>query len=218
MGKNSIDHGHAYHCVIPHFADVDDYPLETHKDLEYAVYIGRIQSDKGVSIAIDATKALGIKLLVIGNGSLSDIYHADMSHVTHLGVLDITEKIAYLQKARCVFVPTLYIEPFSLACLEAQLCGTPCLVSRWGGPSEIVIHGVTGFQCDTLGSYIKGLQMCISLCPETIRNSAKARFSIEAVSDYFVEYFAKIQQLINQDKDFYSLVGNFKGMGKLCSA
>jgi len=216
MGKNNIQHGHAYHCVIPHFVDINDYPLHVDKDCSYAVYIGRIQHDKGVVMAIHATRVVGIKLFVIGNGDLTDICDREsLSHVVQLGVLDIKQKVAYLQRARCVFVPTLYIEPFSLACLEAQMCGTPCLVSRWGGPSEIVINGKTGFHCDTLASYVKGLELCITLNPSTIRNEAQARFSIEAVTDYFLQYFHKVQQFINKEKHFYTPTGEFKGRGKL---
>ena len=220
LGVNKQENGHAYHCVIPHFVDTQDYPLCTQKDQDYAVYLGRIQPDKGVSIAIDATRELGIKLIVIGNGSLDNVVNlqkTNVDHVTHLGVLTLQEKLPYLQKARCVFVPTLYIEPFSLACLEAQMCGTPCVVSRWGGPSEIVIHGKTGFHCDTLATYIKGCQLAITLCPKEIRNSVMARFSIEAVADLFVDYFTKIQRFINKEAHFYTPIGGFQGMGKLAN-
>lgn len=55
---------------------------------------------------------------------------------------------AELVKAYRDAVATLYLahqEPFGLASLEAQACGSPVIVAREGGLPETLIEGVTGF-------------------------------------------------------------------------
>ncbi len=38
--------------------------------------------------------------------------------------------------------------------VEAMLCGTPLLGSNYGAFQETIIHGVTGFRCNTLGKIV----------------------------------------------------------------
>ena len=130
LASKGFPHGHAYWSVIPHFLPPSDFPFQPTKRPDTCVYIGRIQPDKGVEIAVEVTRRLKLKLIVIGNGRLDE--HHD--HVEHLGVLSLHDKVGWLGSARCVFVPTLYMEPFSFAALESQMCGTPVLCSRWEVP------------------------------------------------------------------------------------
>lgn len=219
MVSKGMNQGHNYWSVIPHFLPVRQFPFRVEKD-SYAVYLGRIQQDKGVTLAIDACRRAGITLKVAGNGRIEHLTGKVPDHVEYLGVLDMLGKTELLSRACCLFAPTQYWEPFSYACLEAQMCGTPVLCSRWGGPSEIVIHGVTGYHCDTLQTYVDGISRCGDLSPRDIRMSAMARFSVEAVSREFQEYFDKVRAYCAGEEDFYT-VGSAKppgwGMGRLCS-
>jgi glycosyltransferase involved in cell wall biosynthesis len=218
MAIKNKNHGHSYFGVLPHFIPGEAYPFCATKDENYAVYMGRIQHDKGVAIAIDACKAFGIRLQVIGTGRVENVYGSHPDHVDYVGVLDMRQKAEIIKRARCVFVPTLYMEPFSFAALESQMCGTPVLCSRWGGPSEIIVHGVTGYHCDTLDTFVDGLKRCTDLNPKTIAQYAKDRFSVEAVTKYFTEYFDKIQAFVSGKTNYYT-VGDVQypgqGMGKL---
>jgi len=222
MASKGVHQGHSYYAVIPHFVPPEDFPFDNEKDPEYAVYLGRIQPDKGVAMAIDATKSMNIRLVVIGNGRIEDVYPECPDHVRQLGVLSLHEKVKWLKKARCVFVPTLYMEPFSFAALEAQMCGTPVLCTRWGGPSEIVLHGRTGFHCDTLNSFVQACKRCVHLNPLTIRKEAVDRFSVSAVTPFFLEYFDKVQRFVNGVDNYYTVDVECSrkvehGMGKLFS-
>ena len=198
-------HGHAYWSVIPHFVPPEDYPLCEHRE-PFAVYLGRVQHDKGVAMAVDATREAGMRLKVIGNGRLEDLLGEVPPHVDVLGVLSLHDKVQWLQRAQCVFVPTLYIEPFSFACLEAQMCGTPVLCTRWGGPAEIVRHGRTGYHCDTLQTFVHALRACAALSPLEIRHHAIRRFGVAAITPYFEAYLAKVGRLVRGQEDYYSVM------------
>ncbi len=49
---------------------------------------------------------------------------------------------------RGVFVQPAYFEAFGLTVIEAMACGLPTFATRYGGPLEIIIDGVSGFHLD----------------------------------------------------------------------
>lgn len=55
--------------------------------------------------------------------------------------------IPYLKQADAFVLPS-FSEGFSIALVEAMLCGLPCIVTRIGGPSEIIKDGKTGYLID----------------------------------------------------------------------
>jgi sucrose synthase len=43
--------------------------------------------------------------------------------------------------------PALY-EAFGLTVIEAMTCGLPTFATAYGGPAEIIVHGVSGYHID----------------------------------------------------------------------
>ena len=200
-------HPSDYYCVIPHFLDKDHYPPKATSPIEpYAVYVGRVQFDKGLSAAVECTRVMKIKLVVVGNGHLPEAAPGcDLSHVQCVGVLPLVPKRELLAGACCCFALSRYCEPWSLAALEAQFCGTPVLCSKFGGFTEFVVHGKTGFHCDTLGTVCHYFAQCTALNREEIRRHATQRYSIEAVSPMFLQYFDRVRNYAMGHWDWYSL-------------
>jgi glycosyltransferase involved in cell wall biosynthesis len=218
MAQKGISHGQNYWCTIPHFLPPKTFDQAVTQE-PYAVYLGRIQADKGVAIAAEACRRAQVPLKVAGNGRPGDL---GITGVEYLGVLPMTQKIQLLAGAKCLFVPTQYVEPFSYACLEAQMTGTPVLCSRWGGPSEIVLHGRTGFHCDTIQSYCDALSRLDALPPrEQIKRLASERFGTQAVATEFKEYFDKVVLYCSNQRHFYTHKDELPagwGMGRLISS
>jgi D-inositol-3-phosphate glycosyltransferase len=66
------------------------------------------------------------------------------------GRLEQSETFSLISQSRCVVVPSLAYEGFSLVALEAGLLGVPVVASNVGGLSETVLDGVTGLVVDPL--------------------------------------------------------------------
>lgn len=116
---------------------------------EGAVFVGRLVSDKGACIAVQAIarlRALGrpLPLTLVGEGperaALTEegrrLGVADLIHFA--GRLSPPEVATRLRRARYLLVPSLWEEPFGIVALEGIACGCLVVASESGGLGDAV--------------------------------------------------------------------------------
>lgn len=185
--------GRFYDCVIPNYYDPADFEFSAKKD-DYYLYMGRLIARKGVHVAAQVVDRLGAKLIVAGQGKLSDL-DIHSPNVEHVGSVGVKERSDLMRKARAIFVPTLYLEPFGGVNVEAMFCGTPAITTDWGGFTETVQHGVTGYRCRTMDDFLWAARNAHKLKPEDCRRWAEANYSMSRVSLMYQEFFTKLHDL-----------------------
>lgn len=108
------------------------------------VFVGRLVSDKGVNVLIDALGVLAkrgqrVGLTVIGDGPELPALRRQVdalgitSQVHFAGRRTGADLVAALNEHRVLVVPSVWQEPFGVVALEAMACGCVPLVSRSGG-------------------------------------------------------------------------------------
>jgi glycogen(starch) synthase len=108
------------------------------------VFVGRLVSDKGVDVLIDALGVLArqgqrVGLTVIGDGPELPALRRQVdalgitSQVHFAGRRTGADLVAALNEHRVLVVPSVWQEPFGVVALEAMACGCVPLVSRSGG-------------------------------------------------------------------------------------
>jgi len=195
-----------YDEVIPNAITPGESRFDTDKS-DYFMYIGRMVSTKGIALAIQVTQHLGQRLLIGSPGRLSHIgYDAVPPHVVELGYLGWRERARLLSRARGLFAPTHYIEPFGNVVAEAAMCGTPVITSDWGGFVDTVIPGVTGFRCRDFQGFVTAASSVAEIDPHICRDWALQEYSDDSVHHKFDRWFCKIQR-----RDFYQLYDDRKG-------
>lgn len=172
-------------AVIPNqFEDI--YPLGTGGD--YALYVGRLVDRKGYRIAQEVCEAKGIPLILAGPGEQS-------GYGTFTGEVDATRRAELMAGAKCLMVPTQYIEPFGTVHIEAMACGTPVISTDWGVFTETIQQGVHGYRCRTFGEFSDALDNMDGLDRRRIRDDAQARFSMPVVAKQYDDYFKRLAGL-----------------------
>ncbi|XP_078154965.1 sucrose synthase 2 [Carex rostrata] len=58
------------------------------------------------------------------------------------------ELYRYICDTKGAFVQPAMYEAFGLTVVEAMTCGLPTFATQYGGPAEIIVHGVSGFHID----------------------------------------------------------------------
>ena len=196
-GRTGQEDGGWYDAVIPNYFDPEDFPYQETKG-DYVLYIGRLIYRKGLDIAVQVTKALGLPLIVAGQGSLvnsNERLNITEPHVTHVGSVGTEERARLMGGARCVMVPTYYLEPFGGVAVEAQFCGTPVVATDWGAFSETVLHGVTGWRCRTFEQFCWAVEHAGDLSPADCAEWARNNYSLSRVGRMYDEYFHMVADI-----------------------
>jgi glycosyltransferase involved in cell wall biosynthesis len=134
--------------VKPHFVDPD--PGEGGRREGFALFVGRLSSEKGVTTLLDAWSRIGgeVPLRIVGNGPLGPAVAeavATMPSVSWLGALDGAEILALLQRAAFLIFPSAAFETFGRVIIEAFATGTPVIATGHGAAAELVRDGHNGF-------------------------------------------------------------------------
>lgn len=166
---------------------------------DYILYFGRIIENKGIHLAIQATERSGDQLILAGPGSLEDLGYKEIPpHVKHVGVADVNQRRQLMRDAKAIIGPTYYVEPFGNMVVEGYFSGTPAITTDWGGFTETVINGVTGYRCREMKEFVHALKNIKNINPKTCRQWAMENYSEAIVYQKYNEYFKKLLA-----KDFY---------------
>lgn len=194
-GLQGVTHPSWYHCVIPNYFDTEEFEVVEEKD-DYFLYLGRICEIKGLKNIIEVTEKTGQRLLIAGQGKLSDLgYDETPNHVEYVGYADIEQRKRLMSHAKGFFLLTNYIEPFGGAAVEAMFSGTPVITTDWGVFNETVQHGVTGYRCRTMEQLEWATLNVHKIDPRVCHQWAKDNYGFERVAPMYEEYFLQLNGL-----------------------
>ena len=134
--------------VKPNFVDPDPSPRRTAGD--YALFVGRLATEKGLGTVLAAWQHLGCAppLWVAGDGpdrfEFEQLASKHSLPVRFLGHLDRREVLRTIKGSRVLLFPSLCYETFGMGMIEAYACGVPVIASRHGAMMELVNDGFTG--------------------------------------------------------------------------
>jgi glycosyltransferase involved in cell wall biosynthesis len=117
---------------------------------EYALFIGRLDPEKGVRVMLNAWVNQPIPLLIRGNGQLEFALEDwkkenPNSPVRIIGRCTREELTRLISRARFLIWPSLgYYETFGIVAIESFANGVPVIASDMGVNAEIVQNGRTG--------------------------------------------------------------------------
>ena len=197
-GQDHDDNGSFYDTVIPNYYDIEEFPFAKEKD-DYFLFIGRLVDRKGWRIAQEVCEKLGKRLILAGQGQIS-------GYGEHIGVVGVEKRGELMSKAKAVFVPTTYIEPFGGVHAEALLCGTPVITTNFGVFTETVTNGVNGYRCDVFRDFLAATQAVEGFSNDQlkkIRKAAQERFSTQIVALEYEKYFDRLYDL--WDRGWYAV-------------
>lgn len=204
-GKEGEGNGKFYDSVIPGFFDPDDFIYSDKKD-DYFLYLGRVISLKGIFVAQQVCQKLNKRLVVSGFGydekanstdakAFSDLLK--LPNVEYVGFAGKEKRAQLMSKAKALFLPTLYLEPFGYVVIEANMSGTPVITTDFGAFPETVKQGKTGFRCRNFREFVQAAQDVEKIRPEDCREWA-LNFTLDRIAPHYKRYFTQILDLIGK--------------------
>ena len=174
-----------YNCV-----DTDFFKRENVKKENFLLYLGRLNYDKGIDIAVRLSRDSGVPLKIAGPVRPNEIGALKLfqervepflsKHIEYLGSVNDYEKRILLSKAKALIVPNRWDEPFGIMNIEALACGTPIIATNKGSLKEIIIKEKTGILCDDYGELLDAIKSIDYLSERSCREDAEERFSLKA--------------------------------------
>jgi len=192
-----------YARVIPNAFDPADFEYNPNK-ADYLLFLGMRHGGigKGYHIACDVARDAGVRLLVAGpDMPITPIDTPD--YVEYVGLLDVKARAQYLSKARALIAPSLFLEPFCGAQVEAFMSGTPVISTDWGAFAEYNIHGKTGFRCNTHGEFVNAVDRVDTLDPWRIREYSQ-KFTLDSIAIAYDNYFSQVTKCFDGSGGWYA--------------
>lgn len=182
----SRDHArrHGSEAFVYNGLDPAEFIFRRRKE-QWDLFLGKLHSAKGYHWAVEAAKRTGRRLIVAGGWRPSFT-----GAIKYVGEVDGKRKSVLLARARCVWMPVLWDEPFGLTTIEAFFSGTPVLGTRRGALPEIVTPDV-GALADTLDEVIAAGET-IARDPAACRARAERYFTHLQMADAYLRMYQAI--------------------------
>jgi len=171
----------------------------------YAVYVGRLSPEKGISTLLDAWRRLpsALPLKILGDGPLAEqVRQAAQSddRIEWLGRRPLGEVCAIVGDASFLLMTSVWYETFGRTMAEAFAVGTPVIASRLGAMTELVEDGQTGLlfapgDASDLVAKIQRLSADERLCwsmRETCRAEYEAKYTAERNYPLLLDIYGQV--------------------------
>ena len=188
-----------YIATVYHGIEIEKFDF-AEKPGEYLLYLGRISPQKGVHLAIELSKKIGMKLILAGLLDPPDKEyfeakvkpHLDGRWIEYLGEIEEHEKPSLLAGAYCFLHMVEYPEGFGIPLIESMACGTPVIARNRGSIPEVVAHGKTGFVINDVEEAKECFQRISEISRKDCRLWVEENFSREIMVNNYIKVYKKI--------------------------
>jgi len=153
----------------------------------YLAYLGRLNYDKGIDIAVKISLATGVPLKIAGvlrphERAAQRLFEESIlpylgNHVQFIGPITDQQKSSFLGNAIALLMPNRWREPFGITMAEALAAGTPVIGTNIGSIPEVIDNNISGYVCDSFDELCNAVYQLNALKRETCREIALQRYS-----------------------------------------
>ena len=203
-----------YSWVVPNYFDLDDWDVGEGEG-NYILYMGRITPEKGMTTIAaiirewakisKETKVVPPRFTFAGQGNFEEqvMRHVlgdprpddHCLNIEYVGPVHGRRRSELIGNARCMLMPTNFIEPFAGSGVESMLCGTPLVAVDYGAFTETIREGVTGFRCNTLGDWMAAIEATKKLDRKIVSTLTRSRYSLQACGALYDTAFRQLAEL-----------------------
>jgi len=136
--------------VMPHFVQQSSRIASKNSAGKYALFVGRLDPEKGINTVLQAWRFLDIPLKIRGGGRLETsardyVQDHALDNIEFTGRMDEGELSELIANAQFLLMASEgYYETFGLVIIEAYSRGVPVIASNIGVVPELLSDGETG--------------------------------------------------------------------------
>lgn len=174
---------------------VPAHVVDKYNERRNAVFVGRIETEKGVSFLLDNIQIIKEildvdELTFVGSGTLlSSLQQKHISGAKFIGSVDLAEVHSLMEKSQFVFVPSIWQEPFGMVAVEGLSSGSIVISSDRGGLPEAIGSVGELFDLSSLASF-KGALKRAKIKRSEYLNREKLSVHINSVNEHIDQFSA----------------------------
>ena len=186
--------------VIPLGINLDLFGpvVPTEKKENFFLIQTRFVEPKGVRLAIQVARELKTPILLCGRGDPNPFLAEWPEGAKYVGITSGKIRRELLRTAKALFSPTRYVEPYGAIALEAMASGCPVISTDFGGYVDTVVHGYTGWRCNTFEEFVWAARNAGTINPNVCREWVSANNSFDRVGAAYEDYFESLLRLNNR--------------------
>lgn len=188
--------------VMYNSTDLAAYKFNKHGG-NYVTWIGKILSDKGTHLAIQAAKKLGLQIIfagIVDKGVPASVEYFDKKvkplidgkKVIYLGPADLKMKNKLLGNAKAFLNPICWEEPFGMVMVESMACGTPVISFNRGAAPEVIADNKTGFLVQDLREMVNVMKKIDTISRYDCRLHIEEHFSPSVAAENHIKAYKQV--------------------------
>ena len=165
-----------------------------------AVWAGRLVPEKGPHLAIDAARAAGLRLRLVGPASDPVYFDAEIAprlgpDVEVVGHASHAELAEHYGAASVALSTARWEEPYGLTLVEALACGTPVAAFRRGAAPELVTPETGRLaEPDDVGDLARAALEAAALDRQSCRRWVESHASERAMVDRYLALYRRLAE------------------------
>ena len=173
-----------HNCV-----DTDFFKPQPINRENFLLFLGRLNYNKGIDIAVRISRDTGIPLKIAGPVQKKEKFAKALydekvkpflnDQIEHVGEVDDFQKRALLCRAKALIYPNRWDEPCGNVLIEALACGTPIIGTNKGCLKEMIIRNKTGILCNSYDNLLDASRNIDFLSNKDCRKDACDNFSVK---------------------------------------
>jgi glycosyltransferase involved in cell wall biosynthesis len=164
----------------------------------YALFVGRMNREKGADLAVQMARAAGLRLVLVGPVAAREwdpdffarevLPAIDGERVVYLGELGPADVGRLYRGAACLLFPIRWEEPFGFVVVEAMARGVPVIATPRGAMPELIEPGVSGYLAqDVAEGAARAREAIARIDRRACAARARERFSWQATGRRYVD-------------------------------
>jgi len=153
------------------------------------ISVNRVSFEKNIEAFCELSTNTEWDCVVVGDGPARASLEKKYPNVEFVGYKHGKELAKWYAGADVKVFPSR-VDTFGLVMIEAMSCGTPVAGFPCRGPVDVIDQGVTGYMHESLEVAV---QQCLKLDTDTIKRTAKQKFTWSKCAEIFANNLIKLQ-------------------------
>lgn len=193
--KNSaLQLSDAHFTVKPNFVEDKGF---NHNRQNGFLFVGRLSTEKGLDVLLEAFSQTSHPLSIIGGGPLEAKvidYASKHANIEYLGFQSSDVVIAKMKHCKALVFPSIWYEGMPMSILEALSTGCPVIASKLGAMAELIEHEINGlhFEAGSASDLIKQLDLITDDMSLNARQSYLEHYTPEANYKQLIDIYQKV--------------------------